>query len=68
MNNFDNNDYNGFYDNLVNEHKNILNLMKSETENLTDYQKQLNITNTLILNISKLKSIKKKIKDKKENS
>jgi len=68
MNNFDNNDYNGFYDSLVNEHKNILNLMKSETENITDYQKQLNITNTLILNISKLKSIKKKIKDKKENS
>ena len=67
MNNFDNNDYNQFYDNLVNEHKNILNLMKSETENQTDYQKELSIINTLILNISKLKSIKKKIKDKKDN-
>lgn len=68
MNNFDNYDYNGVYDNLVNEHKNILNLMKSENELLiTDLQKQLSIINTLILNISKLKNIKKKIKDKKEN-
>ena len=68
MNNFDNYDYNGFYDNLVNEHENILNIMKSaEEKEQADFQKQLSIINILILNIVKLKSIKKKIKDKKDN-